>query len=167
MIYSLAERGCKMPRAGSVKERQIGADRIYGSVVVAKLVNQVMQSGKKETAREIVYGALEKAAESLGESPLSVLTQAILNTTPKQEVHSRRVGGAVYQVPTPVKGSRGQALAIRWIVQAARSKTGRPMRDRLAEELKDAYNNAGGAVKKKEDVRKMAEANRAFAHFRW
>lgn len=126
-----------------------------------------MWAGKKRTARKIVYGALERAAKELGVEPLSVLTQAILNITPKQEVHPRRVGGATYQVPKPVKGERGQTLAIRWLVQAARAKEGKSMFNRLAEELKEAYNNEGGAVKKKEDVHRMAEANRAFAHFRW
>ena len=156
-----------MPRRGSVKKRQVEADPIYGSMVVTKLTNQMMQAGKKETARKIVYGALEKAAKELGVEPLSVLTQAILSVAPKQEVRSRRVGGATYQIPMPVKGERGQTLAIRWIVQSARNKAGKPMADRLAEELKEAYNSEGGAVKKKEDIHKMAEANRAFAHFRW
>jgi small subunit ribosomal protein S7 len=156
-----------MPRRGSIKKRQINADPIYGSEVVAKFINRIMQSGQKKTAQKIVYGALEKAAKDLGVEPLSVLTQALVNTTPKQEVRSRRVGGATYQIPMPVKGERGQTLAIRWIVEAARKKTGKPALDRFAEELRDSYNNEGGAVKKKEDVHKMAEANRAFAHFRW
>jgi len=156
-----------VPRTGSVTKRKVDPDPIYGSLVVAKLVNQVMQSGKKEMARKIVYGALEKAAEELGTGPSAVLAQALLNVTPKQEVRSRRIGGATYQVPVPVKGARGQTLAIRWIVQAARARKGKPMVERLAEELKAAYNKEGGAVKKKEDTRKMAEANRAFAHFRW
>lgn len=156
-----------MPRKGPVKKREAEADPIYGSAVVTKLTNQVMWAGKKETAQKIVYGALEKIAKELKTEPLSILTQAILNTTPKQEVRSRRVGGATYQIPLPVRGERGQTLAIRWIVQAARAKEGKSMLDRLTEELRDAYNNEGGAVKKKEDVHKMAEANRAFAHFRW
>jgi len=156
-----------MPRKGPVKKRQVEADPIYESTIVTKLTNQVMRAGKKETARKAVYGALEQAAKELGIEPPSVLTQAILNATPKQEVRSRRVGGATYQIPRPVRGERGQTLAIRWIVQAARSRTGKPMLNRLAEELKDAYNNEGGAVKKKEDIHKTAEANRAFAHFRW
>lgn len=156
-----------MPRRGAVKKRQVGPDPIYGSTVLTKLINQVMQAGKKETARKIVYDALEKTAGELRIDPLSVLTQAILNVTPKQEVRPRRVGGATYQVPMPVRGTRGQTLAIRWIVQVARNKTGKPMVDRLAEELKDACNNEGVAVKKKVDIHRMAEANRAFAHFRW
>jgi len=156
-----------VPRKGPVKKRQVEADPIYESTIVTKLTNQVMRAGKKETARKAVYGALEKAAKELGIEPPSVLTQAILNATPKQEVRSRRVGGATYQIPRPVRGERGQTLAIRWIIQAARAKKGKPMLNRLAEELKDAYNNEGGAVKKKEDIHKTAEANRAFAHFRW
>lgn len=154
-------------RRGPVKKREIEADPIYNSAVVTKLINQVMQSGRKATARGIVCGALEKAAKELGTKPLSVLTQAILNVTPRQEVRSRRVGGATYQIPMPVRGGRGQTLAIRWIVQSARAKEGKPMFEKLAEELRDAYNGEGGAVKKKEDVHRMAEANRAFAHFRW
>lgn len=156
-----------MPRSGPVKKKQLEADRIHNSVVVAKLINQVMCSGKKETSQKIVYEALERAAKELSTEPLSVLAQAILNATPKQEVRSRRVGGATYQIPLPVRGERGQTLAIRWIVKAARAKEGKPMADKLAEELKDACNNEGGAVKKKEEIRKIAEANRAFAHFRW
>jgi small subunit ribosomal protein S7 len=156
-----------MPRARAVRKRQVEPDSIYGSTVVTKLVNQIMQSGRKETARKIVRDAMEEAARELGQDPLSVLTQTILNITPKQEVRSRRVGGATYQIPMPVKGIRGQTLAIRWLVQAARSKTGKPIAERLAEELKAAYSNEGVAVKKKEDTHKMAEANRAFAHFRW
>jgi len=156
-----------MPRAGTVKKRQLEPDPVYGSTVVVKLINQIMQSGKKETAQKIVYEAMESAAKELGQEPLSVLTQAILNVTPKQEVRSRRVGGATYQIPMPVRGDRSQAMAIRWIVQIVRSRTGKPMAERLAEELKSAYSNEGAAVKKKEDTHKMAEANRAFAHFRW
>jgi len=156
-----------MTRRGLVKKRQIEPDPIYGSTVVVKLVNQVMQSGAKETAQKIVYKALEKAAKELSVEPISVLTQSILNVTPKQEVRPRRVGGATYQIPMPVKGERGQTLAIRWLIQSARAKEGKPMFEKLAEEFKEAYSNEGGAVKKKEDVHRMAEANRAFAHFRW
>lgn len=156
-----------MPRTGAIKKRQVEPDSIYGSVVVAKLINQVMQSGKKAAARKIVHEALEEVAKELKIEPPSVLAQAIINVTPRQEVRSRRVGGATYQIPMPVKSTRGQTLAIRWIVQAARAKKGKPMVERLTEELRAAYKNEGGAVKKKENTRKMAEANRAFAHFRW
>jgi small subunit ribosomal protein S7 len=142
-------------------------DYRFGSSVVTKFINQVMRSGKKETAQNAVYGAMDKAAQTLRVEPLLVLTQAVTNVTPKQEVHSRRVGGATYQVPAPVRTDRAQALAIRWLVSAARAKTGRPFADRLADEFIAAYNNEGAAVKKKEEVHRMAEANRAFAHFRW
>lgn len=156
-----------MPRGGTIKKRQIESDPRFGSTVVAKLINQLMKSGEKEVARGIVYGALDRAAQNLGAEPLLVLSQAITNITPKQEVRPRRVGGATYQVPMPVHAQRAQTLAIRWLVASTRSKTGRPFVDRLAEELTAAYNGEGGAVKKKEEVHRIAEANRAFAHFRW
>lgn len=156
-----------MPRTGPPKKRKIEPDPIYQSLVVAKLVNKVMWSGKRELAQKIIYAALEKAAKEVGTEPLSVLSQALVNVTPRQEVRSRRVGGANYQIPRPVKAERGQTLAIRWVVNASRGRKGKPMADRLAEVLKEAYNNEGPAVKKKVDTHKMAEANRAFAHFRW
>lgn len=156
-----------MPRRGPIKKRQIEPDPRFESIVVTRLVNRVMFAGRKETARKAVYEALDKASGSLGVEPLLVLTQVITNITPKQEVRSRRVGGATYQIPRPVKVGRGQALAIRWLVEAARSKTGKPFADKLTEELVAAYNSEGAAVKKKADTHKMAEANRAFAHFRW
>lgn len=156
-----------MPRGRAVKRREIEPDYRFGSEVVTKLINQVMRSGRKETAQNAVYSALDKAAQNLGVEPLLVLTQSVTNITPKQEVHSRRVGGATYQVPAPVRTERAQALAIRWLVSAAREKTGRPFADRLADEFIAAYNNEGAAVKKKEEVHRIAEANRAFAHFRW
>lgn len=156
-----------MPRGRAVKRRPVESDYRFGSSVVTKFINQVMRSGRKETAQNAVYGALDKAAQTLQVEPLLVLTQAVTNVTPQQEVHSRRVGGATYQVPAPVRTDRAQALAIRWLVAAARAKTGRPFADRLADEFIAAYNNEGAAVKKKEEVHRMAEANRAFAHFRW
>lgn len=156
-----------MPRGGPVKKRQIEGDPRFGSVVVAKLINQVMRGGRKETSRRAVYEALEKGAITLETEPLLLLSQAIINVTPKQEVRPRRVGGATYQVPRPVLAERGQALAIRWLVASARAKTGSPFGERLAEELTAAYNNEGGAVKRKEEAHRLAEANRAFAHFRW
>jgi small subunit ribosomal protein S7 len=143
------------------------SDYRFGSTVVAKFTNQIMLSGRKATAQAAVYEAMDKAAQTLGAEPLLVLTQAVTNVTPKLEVHSRRVGGATYQVPAPVRTERAQALAIRWIVNAARSKKGSPLMERLAQELTAAYNNEGAAVKKKEEVHRIAEANRAFAHFRW
>ncbi len=156
-----------MSRRGLTKRREISPDYRLGSTVVTKFVNQVMMAGKKETAQKAVYGALDKAAQTLGAEPLLVLTQAITNVTPQQEVRSRRVGGATYQIPTPVRTERGQALAIRWIVNATRGKKGKPFEERLTEELIAAYNGEGAAVKKKEEIRRIAEANRAFAHFRW
>lgn len=156
-----------MPRGGPVRRRKLESDYRFGSTVVAKFINQVMFSGRKETAQAAVYGAIDKAAQTLETEPLLVLTQAVTNVTPQQEVRSRRVGGATYQIPAPVRTDRAQALAIRWLVNASRSKKGSPFADRLAQELISAYNNEGAAVKKKEDVHRMAEANRAFAHFRW
>ncbi|MEX0888134.1 MAG: 30S ribosomal protein S7, partial [Patescibacteria group bacterium] len=142
-------------------------DYRFGSTVATKFINQVMMSGKKATAQAAVYGAMDQASQTLGAEPLLVLTQAVINVTPQLEVHSRRVGGATYQIPAPVRTERAQALAIRWLVNAARAKKGMPFAERLAQEFIAAYNNEGAAVKKKEDVHRMAEANRAFAHFRW
>jgi small subunit ribosomal protein S7 len=156
-----------MPRGKAAKIRPILPDYRFSSTVVTKFINQVMISGKKETAQKAVYGAMDKSAQRLEVEPLLVLTQAITNVTPKQEVHSRRVGGATYQVPVPVRADRAQALAIRWLVSAARDKKGKPFEERLAEELVSAYNGEGAAVKKKEEMHRIAEANRAFAHFRW
>lgn len=156
-----------MPRGKAIKKRQIDGDPRFGSIVVAKLINQVMQGGKKEIARSAIYGAMDKSAAALGTEPLLVLSQALTNLTPKQEVRSRRVGGATYQVPVPVEAQRGQSLAIRWLVEVARAGKGRPFSDRLANELVASYNNEGGAVKKKEEAHRLAEANRAFAHFKW
>ena len=126
-----------------------------------------MWTVKKQPAGKVVYGALEKASKEVGAEPLYVLSRALVNVTPRQGVRSRRVGGANYKIPRPGKTERGQALALRWVVDAARGRTGKPMADRLAEVLGEAYNNEGPAVKKKEDTHRMAEANRAFAHFRW
>lgn len=156
-----------MPRGGAAKRRRVEPDYRFGSTVVTKFINHVMQSGKKETAQKAVYGAVDKAAQTLGVEPLLVLTQSVTNVTPDQEVRSRRVGGATYQVPAPVRTERAQALAIRWLVAAARAKSGKPFVDRLTEELVAAYNNEGAAVKRREEMHRIAEANRAFAHFRW
>ncbi|HLD96213.1 MAG TPA: 30S ribosomal protein S7 [Patescibacteria group bacterium] len=156
-----------MPRGGPVRKRQLESDYRFGSTVVAKFTNQIMLSGRKATAQAAVYGAMDKAAQALGVEPLLVLTQAVTNVTPQLEVRSRRVGGATYQVPTQVRTERAQALAIRWLVNSARSKKGSPLVERLAQELTAAYNNEGTAVKKKEEVQRIADANRAFAHFRW
>ena len=146
--------------------REVKPDRIYNSTQVQKLINRVMLNGKKQIAESLVYGGLEKAAKKLKiDNPLEVFEQAFRNVQPHVETRSRRVGGANYQIPFEVKGQRQQHLTTMWFVAAARSRKGMSMEDRLAGEFIDAYNNQGVAVKKKEDTHKMAEANRAFAHF--
>jgi small subunit ribosomal protein S7 len=146
--------------------RDIQPDRVYNSVMVQKLINRVMLNGKKQVAERLVYGGMQKAADKLKvQNPVEVFDQAIKNVSPHMETRSRRVGGANYQIPFEVKGQRQTHLTLMWFVAAARSRKGMSMEDRLALELVDAYNNAGTAVKKKEDIHKMAEANRAFAHF--
>lgn len=146
--------------------RDIQPDRLYNSVQVQKVINRVMLDGKKQIAERLVYGGMQKAADKLKvKNPLEVFEQAMKNVQPHVETRSRRVGGANYQIPFEVKGQRQQHLTIMWFVQAARSRKGMSMEDRIALELVDAYNNTGTAVKKREDTHKMAEANRAFAHF--
>ncbi len=146
--------------------RDIQPDRLYNSVMVQRFINRVMQNGKKQLAERLVYGGLQKAADKLKvQNPLEVFEQAMKNAQPHMETRSRRVGGANYQIPFEVKGQRQTHLTIMWFVQAARARKGMSMEDRLALEFIDAYNNTGTAVKKKEDTHKMAEANRAFAHF--
>jgi len=146
--------------------RDIPADRLYNSVAVQRLINRVMQDGKKQIAERLVYGGMQKAAEKLQvQNPLEVFDQAMANIKPALETRSRRVGGANYQIPFEVKGQRQSHLTLMWFVAAARSRKGMSMEDRIALELIDAYNSAGTAVKKREDAHKMAEANRAFAHF--
>ena len=146
--------------------RDVAPDRIYESLMVQKLINRVMKNGKKQIAERLVYGGMQKAADKLKvKNPLEVFEQAFANIRPQVETRSRRVGGANYQIPFEVKGQRQQHLTIMWFVAAARSRKGMSMEDRIALELVDAYNNTGTAVKKKEDTHKMAEANRAFAHF--
>ena len=148
--------------------RNIQPDRVYNSVMVQKTINRVMLDGKKQLAEKIVYAAMEKAAKKLKvDNPLDVFEQALKNIQPHVETRSRRVGGANYQIPFEVKGQRQNHLTIMWLVTAARGRKGVPMSDRLAAELMDAYNNTGTAVKKREDTHKMAEANRAFSHYRW
>ncbi len=156
-----------MPRKGPVPKRDVLPDPIYNSKVLTKLINQVMRDGKKGTAQSIVYEALEKAKEKLNAEPLDIFTQALNNVMPVLEVKARRVGGANYQVPIEVRPDRRQTLGIRWLVDAARKRSERTMSERLAGELVDAYNSTGGAFKKKEDTHRMAEANKAFAHYRW
>ena len=146
--------------------RDIKPDRIYQSVAVQRLINRVMLNGKKQIAERLVYGGMEKAAQKIKvDNPLDVFEQAFKNIQPHMETRSRRVGGANYQIPFEVKGQRQNHLTTMWFVQAARSRKGMSMQDRIAAELIDAYNGQGSAVKKREDIHKMAEANRAFAHF--
>ena len=156
-----------MPRRSGVPKRDVLPDPVYGSVVLAKLINQVMLDGKKGTAQTIVYEALEIAAKKLGTEPMEVFERALENTKPQLEVKARRVGGSTYQVPMEIRAERRQTLAIRWIVDFARKRGEKTMKDRLAGELMDAYNNTGGSVKRKDEMHRMAEANKAFAHFRW
>ncbi|ADU96226.1 30S ribosomal protein S7 [Thermovibrio ammonificans] len=156
-----------MPRKGPVPPREILPDPVYGDKLVAKLINKVMKDGKKSKAEKIVYGAFDIIKEKLGEDPLKVFHKAVENVKPLMEVRPRRVGGATYQVPMEVNERRQIHLALKWIVDAARARSERGMVNRLANELIDAYNERGGAFKKKEDTHKMAEANKAFAHYRW
>ena len=156
-----------MPRRREIPKREILPDPKYSSVDVAKFVNVLMQAGKKSVAEGIVYGALEMIESKTKQAPLTVFQQALDNVMPSIEVRSRRVGGATYQVPVEVRTSRRQALGIRWIISAARDRNEKTMTERLSAELLDASNNRGNAVKKREDTHKMAEANRAFSHYRW
>jgi small subunit ribosomal protein S7 len=154
-----------MPR--NYKKHIIEPDPIYSNVVISKLINQVMKEGKKTIARKIVYGALNNIKEETKKEPMEVFDLALRNASPLIEVKSKRVGGATYQVPVEVKGDRKIALALRWIIIGAKSRKGKPMAVKLAQELIEAANNNGFAVKKKLDTHRMAEANRAFAHFSW
>ena len=156
-----------MPRRGGVPKRDVLPDPVYGSKVVTKLINQIMLDGKKGTAQTIVYDAFAHMQEKLGVDAVEIFNQALANVMPVVEVKARRVGGSNYQVPIEIRPERRQTLAIRWIVSYARNRSDRDMCARLANELIDAYNGVGGAVKKKDDVHRMAEANKAFAHFRW
>jgi small subunit ribosomal protein S7 len=155
-----------MARGRSVRKREVIPDPRYNSPLVTRLINNLMLDGEKSTSREIVYSALQRL-DSDHPKALQKFEQAVRNVTPAVEVRSRRVGGANYQVPVPVKSDRGEALALRWIINASRAKKGSAMVERLALELQDAFNNSGEAVRKKEITYKMAEANRAFSHFRW
>ena len=156
-----------MPRKGSVPKRDVLPDPVYQSKVVTKLINQVMESGKKGIAQGIVYGAFDKASAKLGVDAMEVFTQALNNVMPMVEVKARRVGGSNYQVPIEIRPERRQTLGIRWIVLFARKRSERKMEDRLAGELVDAFNSQGGAYKKKEDTHRMADANKAFAHYKY
>ncbi len=156
-----------MPRRSGAAKRVIGPDPVYGDVLVAKMINMVMLEGEKSTAQGIVYGSMDAIKAKTNEDPVAVLKKAIENVKPLVEVKSRRVGGATYQVPVEIRPERRLSLAIRWLVNYARERAEKTMVQRLTTELLDAYNNRGTTIKKKEDTHKMAEANKAFAHYRW
>ena len=156
-----------MPRRGNVSRIEVLPEPVYNSKVLTKFINQVMLDGKKGTAENIVYGAFDIIKDKTGNDPMEVFNTAMKNVMPVLEVKARRVGGANYQVPIEVRADRRQALAIRWLVDYARKRGGKSMQEKLAGELMDAANNTGAAVKKREDTHKMAEANKAFAHYRW
>lgn len=150
-----------------IAKKEISPDPVYDNVTIAKIINQIMKKGKKTAAKKIVYGALDIIKEKTQKDPIEVFEIALNNARPLLEVRSQRIGGATYQVPKPVVKERGLALAVRWLLESARKKKGQPMKVKLAEELIAAANNSGVAVKKKEDTHRMAEANRAFAHFKF
>ena len=156
-----------MSRRHSAEKREVHPDAKFGDITLTKFMNSIMYDGKKSTAESIVYGAFDLIQNKLRSEPLPVFQQALENVAPSIEVRSRRVGGATYQVPVEVRPERRQALAIRWLITAARARNDKTMVDRLSNELIDASNNRGNAVKKREDTHRMAEANRAFSHYRW
>ena len=156
-----------MPRRGSIAQRDVLPDPLYNSKLVTRLINNVMVDGKRGVAQKIVYGAFDIIREKSGKEPLEVFEQAMENIMPQLEVKARRVGGATYQVPIEVRPDRRQTLGLRWLTAYSRSRSERTMRERLAAEILDAVNGNGGAAKKRDDTHKMAEANRAFAHYRW
>ncbi len=156
-----------MRKKRSIKKHPVLPDSKYNSVTVAKLINVIMKDGKKIKAQNILYKAMDLVKEKTGKNPLEVLEKAIQNLKPELEVRSRRVGGATYQVPVEVRPERAFSLAIRWLVNASREKQGKPMYEKLAAEIIDAYNESGNAIKKKIEMHKMAEANKAFVHYRW
>ncbi|WP_312355830.1 30S ribosomal protein S7 [Aminipila sp.] len=156
-----------MPRKGNTPKREVLPDPVYGNPVVAKLINSIMLDGKKGVAQSIVYDAFDMIKKQTGEEPIEVFEKAMNNIMPVVEVRARRVGGANYQVPVEVRTERRQTLGLRWLTKYTRARGEKTMYERLAKELMDAANNTGGSVKKKEDTHKMAEANKAFAHYRW
>lgn len=156
-----------MPRRGNVPKREILPDPVYGSVLVTRLINSVMLDGKKGVAQKVVYGAFDQIKEKTEKDPIEVFNQAMENIMPSLEVKARRVGGATYQVPMEVRPERQISLSIRWLINYARSRGEKGMTAKLSAELIDAYNGRGGAVKKREDTHRMADANKAFAHYRW
>ena len=156
-----------MPRRGTVKKRKPQPDHFYNSTLISIFVNTILKKGKKNTAQKIVYTAMERVKQKAKEDPLKMFEKAVENVRPVLETKSRRVGGATYQVPIEVASTRSTSLAVRWLVRYARDRAGKSMEEKLSAEIMDAMNNRGGAVKKKEDIHKMAESNRAFAHYRW
>ena len=156
-----------MPRRGNIAKRDVLPDPLYNSKLVTRLINNIMYDGKKGVAQKIVYGAFDIIREKTGKEPLEVFEQAMENVMPQLEVKARRVGGATYQVPMEVRPERRQTLGLRWMTNYSRLRSEKTMKERLAGEILDAVNGAGGAAKKREDTHKMAEANRAFAHYRW
>jgi small subunit ribosomal protein S7 len=156
-----------MPRRAEIQVRELAPDPVYNSRLVTQVINKVMLDGKKSTAERIVYDALDRVGTKTGKPPLEVLEQAVKSVTPVLEVRSRRVGGANYQVPVEVPQRRARTLAVRWLVQYARERREKHMEEKLANEILDALNQQGGAFKKKDDIYRMAQANKAFAHYRW
>ena len=156
-----------MPRRGNIAKRDVLPDPVYGSKMVTRLINNIMYDGKKGVAQKIVYGAFSIVEEKTGKEPLVAFEEALENIMPVLEVKARRVGGATYQVPMEVRPERRQTLGLRWLVGYARKRSEKTMKERLANEIMDAVNNTGASVKKREDTHKMAESNKAFAHFRW
>ncbi len=156
-----------MARRREAQKRKVSPDPKFNDVLVGRFINSILKQGKKSLAERIFYSALDAVEEKVKEDPVKVFRKAIENAAPMLEVRSRRVGGATYQVPVEVNESRRIALSIRWMIQNARSRAGKTMSDKLTGEIVDAYNNAGGAIKKREEVHRMAEANKAFAHYRW
>ena len=156
-----------MPRRGFIPKREVLPDHVYGTTVVTKLINQIMLDGKRGIAQNVCYGAFETIAKKTGKEATEVFQAALNNVSPSLEVKARRVGGATYQVPMEIRPERRQTLALRWIVDFARKRGEKTMADRLAGEIMDAANNTGSAVRRKEEMHRMAEANKAFAHYRW
>ena len=156
-----------MPRRSRATKRVISPDATYHSVLVSRLINRVMMDGKKRTAESIVYGALSTIGEHESKDPVTLLEQAIRNITPQLEVKSRRIGGATYQVPVEVRADRGLSLALRWLMKSSEARSGKSMAEKLAGELSDAIKGQGATIKKRDDTHRMAEANRAFAHYKW
>ena len=167
MISGYIKEGSNVPRKGHTQKRDVLADPLYNNKVVTKLINNIMLDGKKGVAQRIVYGAFERIAEKSGKDALEVFEQAMNNVMPVLEVKARRIGGATYQVPIEVRAERRQALALRWLTTFSRKRGEKTMEERLANEILDASNNTGAAVKRKEDIHKMADANKAFAHYRF